>query len=519
MTELFVDTDSLGRPLLDYRYLKGMPYLLHAGSEYERRTKVIGRSRLEPESKVVVTDELGQRHSVPGQLVIEQLESRGVKLSLIRRFWALPITQRQIVRALAYEPVSELDYDYCLSHNVDTDEANGSLEKILLEQDDLLERQADGTLSVRDPFLLRWIKLTHARAEARVAPRSAIADDQEAAAVFSGLSEGEVALLHAIAIEPLSELDENYCEEHVLNLSEAVDALERLRAGGRLLDVDVDDRVVIRGPLMKKWVRARALAAQREQGGPGLNPEEVLDSSGQLQLAVLRGLAYDPPLILDQRWCRRHDLTASVDQVRTVVDEMGRRKPVLVRRNSGKRVVVAEREVRIFLRSNLRRARTGTYVRSLGEHAAARLAITLGREELSVLHALAWDPAPRLSEEYCRLHDIDHERSVRALGITMLDYGLIDRNPKGLLAPRDEVTADVLRRVIPRPGPRVVRDEVAGEQIDLLPALLTAAPEAATPAKASPKTASGARPRLVREQLSLVEELMAPAAAGQEVEL
>ncbi|MHB8508418.1 MAG: hypothetical protein ACYDGR_07195 [Candidatus Dormibacteria bacterium] len=516
MTELFVDTDSHGRPLLNYRHLIGMPYVMHQGTEYERPTKIIGRSLVEPESKVVAVDELGKRHAVPGQLVIAQLEAKGVKLSLVRRFWALPITQRQILRALAYEPVEELSHEYSLSHNIDTEEANGSLEKIILEQDDLVERGPDGALTVRDAFLLRWIRATHGRAEPRLAPTPAVTSEEEAQAIFARLGEEEGSLLMAIAIEPISELDENYCEDHGIELGQSVSALERLRAGGRLLDADVDDRVVIRGPLMKKWVRAKAMAARRDLEGAEVGPREMFDICGAVDLAILRALAYDPPQKVDERWCRRHDLPGSVDQTRGSVDDLSRRKPPFVRRNSGKRLVVGNRESRIFLRSTLRRARAGLRIGSLTEYRAARLAHTLARDELAVLHALAWDPTPRLSDDYCRLHDLDPERAPRSLGIAMADFGLVDRNAEGVLA-MDPVAQAIIRRIIPRPRSRVTeRVAKPSEQVALL--LVPATATGPAPA-AVPKPVTLPRPRAMREQLTLVNELVAPARSGEEVEL
>src|SRR5207245_10788584 len=139
---------------------------------------------------------------------------------------ALPIRDRQLLRALAFEPTRAsggefkdaetgavrhgkvLDPGYCRGIGISHDDAGEAMTDLLSRWGRLLRRDRAGRYPVSNDHFEHWIRRRQGRPDPSRQIPPVLNSDEVAVAALESLSAGELAVVRALAFEPTPKIPE-----------------------------------------------------------------------------------------------------------------------------------------------------------------------------------------------------------------------------------------------------------------------------------------------------------------------
>jgi len=200
------------------------------------------------------------RHQ-PAELVRTEADAR----ALISRLTA---SELALAQALAFEPVDDLNPEYCAANDIPFLEACGAMRSLRSGHPGVVELDNEERLAIQGRALRRVLKVDYARARksAESATGHTVASDEDAARLFWNLGATAASVLRALAYEPT----EDPCSAGYRRLHNI--RAEPMDVEGALLTLAIEHEIVgtsarsgrrfVKDRFMRRWVRGNMRRAR-----------------------------------------------------------------------------------------------------------------------------------------------------------------------------------------------------------------------------------------------------------------
>ena len=430
--------------------LRDAPYRIFEGLPSEALTRVIGTDALRGEDGVMWVEAAdGQRWQVGADMVKRQLIRDGVNINAVFLWESLSLSERAILRALAFEPARTIGRQYLHDHNirlVTGETANNIMEKLVAGHG-LVVKDDDVGYRIGSDFVQRWVRRM-GRPTAGAGLPDAIADEAEALQVVVALEGVHRRVMRALTFEPTGEFTDDYCQAHDLTRAEAAGALTELKRDGRLVEFNHNDEFCVRGRVLRRAVKAEYSEELRRAGSLVSTEEEaaaLFMTLSPREMAVVRAASFRPGALRDADYRHAMNLREAPGEIDGAVDQLKGRQVVVVLEG---RPTVPDPLLRAWVRGNLERPahvepspfdsdrRVIGVMNRIRKYESEPLVRGLGAEDVRI---------EQITAAYIAELGVEPAAGFRTLGLLLLDLELLRVSEAGAICFRDSRVGAVMR--------------------------------------------------------------------------